>query len=143
MKKDEGKPAAAIFLIALMVFQGLSGLFGGAGLVIDPTGNMLRMPLRWLEGSPFGNYLIPGLILLLVLGVFPLVVSWYLRKPSRNAWLGALITAAGLLVWLAVQISIIGYQPRPPLQLIYAVEALLILAAALIPRVRKYYNKAA
>jgi len=143
LKKDERKPAAAIFLVALMIFQGLSGVFGGAGLVIDPTGNMMRMPLRWLEGSPFGNYLVPGLILLLVLGVFPLVVSWYLRKPSRNAWLGALITAAGLLVWLAVQISIIGYQPRPPLQLIYAVEALLVLAAALIPRVRKYYNKAA
>ena len=140
MKKDEERPAAAIFLIALMVFQGMSGVFGGAGLVIDPTGNMMRMPLRWLEGSPFGNYLVPGIILLLVLGVFPLVVSWYLRKPSRNAWLGALITAGGLLVWLAVQVSIIGYQPRPPLQLIYAVEALLILASALIPRVRKYYN---
>mgnify|MGYP006283868997 FL=1 len=140
MKKDEERPAVAIFLIALMVFQGMSGVFGGAGLVIDPTGNMMRMPLRWLEGSPFGNYLVPGIILLLVLGVFPLVVSWYLRKPSRNAWLGALITAGGLLVWLAVQVSIIGYQPRPPLQLIYAVEALLILASALIPRVRKYYN---
>ena len=86
MKKDEERPAVAIFLIALMVFQGMSGVFGGAGLVIDPTGNMMRMPLRWLEGSPFGNYLVPGIILLLVLGVFPLVVSWYLRKPSRNAW---------------------------------------------------------
>lgn len=143
MNKDTKKPAAACFLISLMVFQGLSGLIGGAGLVIDPTGNLLRIPLRWLEGSPFGDYLIPGLILMLVLGFFPIIVSWYLRKPSRNAWLGAMVTASALLVWLAVEISIVGYHPRPPLQLIYTAEGLLILVTAMMPKVRRYYNKEA
>jgi len=39
-------------LIILMLFQGISGLIGGITLVIDPSGELLQMPLSTLEGSP-------------------------------------------------------------------------------------------
>jgi hypothetical protein len=32
-------------LMALILFQGISGLFGGIALIIDPTGELLQMPL--------------------------------------------------------------------------------------------------
>lgn len=62
-------------LIAGLVFQGLSGLYGGGALVRDPTGVLLQMPPSLLEGSPFVTYCIPGLILFTVLGIGPLIVA--------------------------------------------------------------------
>ncbi len=38
---------------------------------MDPRGGVLQMPVSWLDGSSFHDYLIPGLILLLTLGCSP------------------------------------------------------------------------
>jgi hypothetical protein len=43
-------------LIGLILFQGISGLFGGFALIIDQTGELLQMPLSMLEGSPFDTF---------------------------------------------------------------------------------------
>lgn len=40
-----------------------------------------------------------------------------------------------LLLWLAVQIAVIGYQAEPPLQLIYGIVGAVILATSLAPGV--------
>ncbi len=64
----------SVTLWALMggvVFQGLSGVYGGGALVWDPTGALLQMSLELLSGAPFADYRIPGLILFMVLGVGP------------------------------------------------------------------------
>ncbi len=58
-------------LAFLLFFQVISAFYGGILLVISPGGEKLQMPLTFLEGSPFRNYLLPGLILLVLLGVFP------------------------------------------------------------------------
>lgn len=72
---SDARPAALWTLAAGLVFQGLSGLYGGGALVWDPSGALLQMPLDLLEGSPFTTYRIPGLILFAVLGIGPLVVA--------------------------------------------------------------------
>ena len=76
------RPAGLYLLVALMVLQGLSGGIGGAALVADPSGGLLRMPLTLLEGSPFTSFLVPGLVLLTLLGVLPLGVA---GSPARFA----------------------------------------------------------
>lgn len=38
-------------------------------LVRDPSGSALRLPASLLEGSPFPNFLIPGMFLLAVNGI--------------------------------------------------------------------------
>jgi hypothetical protein len=122
-------------LVALLLFVGLTAIAGGIGLIVDPSGSMLRIPITWIEGSPFNNYLIPGVILLAVLGVFPLAVAYGLRKRLRWSWYGALLVGAMLIVWLAVQVLVVGYQPAPPLQFVYGVAACLILFLSLTPGV--------
>ncbi len=125
--------------MGLIIFQGISGLSGGVGLVLDPTGESLRIPLSWLENSPFDDYLIPALILLIVLGLFPLVVFYGLLKKWSWSWYAALIVGAALIIWIGVEISIIGYHPQPPLQLIYGSLGLIILVFVLMPSVRRFY----
>lgn len=144
MARDTVKrPLRFYFLIAALAFQGLSGLAGGMGLVADPTGRSLGIPLDWLHGSPFDNYLIPGLVLLLALGVFPLAVTYRLRRRRRRSWLAALLVGVMLIIWIAVEILVVGYQPSPPLQLIYGLLGLIIVALVLFPASKQYIDEQA
>jgi len=56
------------------------------------------------------------------------------------SWPAALLPGIALLIWIGVEILVIGYQPQPPLQLIYGLVGLLILAVALLPAVRRFYR---
>ena len=71
--KHTRRPAGVWILLVLLLIQGLGGLAGGLSLTLRPDGSIMKMPLSYLDGSPFSDFLIPGLILLLVLGVLPLV----------------------------------------------------------------------
>ena len=114
-------------LIILMLFQGISGLIGGITLVIDPSGELLQMPLSTLEGSPFETFLIPGIILLTILGIFPMIVFYGLWKNLKRAWMGSLLVSAALIIWISVEIWVVGYHHEPPLQLIYGLLGLIML----------------
>jgi len=138
MTSKKTRPVSAIILMGLIFFQGLSGLAGGIGLVFDPTGKSVSLPIQWLENSPFDDYLIPGLILLIILGIFPLVVSYGLLKKLNWSWFGALLVGVALVIWIGVEIIIIGYKPKPPLQFIYGILGIIILVFVFLPSVRKY-----
>ncbi len=139
MTTKQSRPISDYLLLILVLFQGLSGIAGGIGLVLDPTGASMSIPLRWLEGSPFQTCLIPGIVLFTVLGLFPLVCFVGLLKRSRLAWFGALLIAVALLIWILVEILVIGYQTQPPLQAIYGAVGVLLLLLVLLPSVRKVY----
>jgi hypothetical protein len=123
-----------------MIFQGISGVFGGLGLILDTTGETLNIPLSWLEGSPFTNYLIPGLILFFLLGILPIYIATGLFGNRFLYWRLSLILGIILLIWILVEIIIIGYQPNPPLQLVYGILGVLIVALTLQPKVKNHYR---
>jgi hypothetical protein len=117
--------------IGLEIVLSLGALAGGLALMIGPRGEIIPLPVASLVGSPFDSYFVPGLILFGVLGIGPIVaaaLAW-IRHPL--APLAALITGIGLLIWLAVEIAIIGFATEPPLQPIYLALGLLVVAAGL------------
>jgi CDP-diglyceride synthetase len=140
MANNKSKPASVFILLLLVLFQGLSGLAGGIGLVLDPSGKLLQIPINWLDNSPFNDYMIPGIILLIVLGVFPFITLYRLWVKMKWAWLFAFVLGIALLIWIGVEIIIIGYQPDPPLQLIYGLVGLIILILLFLPSVQYYYK---
>lgn len=78
--------------------------------------NSQVISLQILRGSPFETYFAPGLILFCVLGVGPLaaaLLAW-LRHPL--APIAAVGVGAAPLIWMAVEIAIVGYSNNPPLQ---------------------------
>ena len=145
------RPVSTILLLGALVFQALSGLFGGMMLVLDPSGAMLGTPLELLENTPFTTFLIPGLLLLTVLGAFPAVISYSLWKtPEWKAaerieqlfgehwsWIGSGVVGVALLIWLAVELWMVDYST---LLLIYVFTALAILALTLLPSTRQFYR---
>jgi len=141
MSDKKHKPFKIYLLWALVLFQGLSGIIGGIGLVRDPTGRSLQIPLQWLESSPFENYLVPGLILLIVLGLYPLFIFYGLLKNKNWAWLATLILGIALMIWIGTEIWIIGYHPQPPLQLIYGFTGLIIIILVLLNQANKQGKK--
>jgi len=140
MSESNKRSAVIYILMTLLLFQGLSGLLGGYMLVTDPTGASLGIPLEWLEGSPFGSYLVPGLILLIVLGIFPLAVLNGVRRSRGWSRYGVLAVGGGLVIWLIVEVAVIGYHAEPPFQAIYGAVGLALLALAFMPGVRSYFG---
>jgi hypothetical protein len=101
--------------LALNAFGG--GYYGMAGAK--------DIPLEWLQGSPFNNYFMPSLILFIVVGGYFATASvlCFINHPlqHRATVLSALIS----LIWIAVQVAIIGYVSW--MQPAVAASALLII----------------
>jgi hypothetical protein len=124
-------------LLVLLVVQGLGGLAGGLSLAIAPDGSIMKMSTSLLDGSPFRDFLVPGLILLLVLGVLPLVAAAGLWLRRRWAWYAAFVVGCGLMIWILVEITIIPYDALQP---IFGGVGLLIFIFSLLKPVRRFYG---
>ena len=105
--------------IALEVFLAIGALGGGAALLLGPRGEILPLPVSALAGSPFANYFVPGVILFAIIGLGPLGAALLAWRRHPVAPLLALAVGAALLVWLVVEIAIVGYASNPPLQPLY------------------------
>ncbi|MDF2734865.1 MAG: hypothetical protein K0S97_1488 [Chloroflexota bacterium] len=110
--------------------MGIGALGGGLVLIVAPRGEIMPLPLSALAGSPFETYLGPGLILFTVLGMGPLVAAWLALRRHPLAPFAAFAVGVALLIWVAVEIGIIGYSNEPPLQAIYLVMGAVITVVA-------------
>lgn len=134
------KTFSIYLLIIIMALQGLSGLLGGISLIIDPSGEMIELPSGWLAGSMFQDYLIPGIILLTVLGIFPMLTLIGLINGTKRSLIYARLVGYALVIWIAVEIFIIGYKPEPPLQMIYGILGIIIILLAYSSKVTNFYT---
>ena len=97
-----------IGLGALQAFIALGALGGGFMLVIDPSGGALGVPLNLLEGSPFPDFLIPGMFLLAVNGVGSMIGAGLSFTRRRYAQEIAIVLGAILVAWIVIQVVIIS-----------------------------------
>jgi hypothetical protein len=116
--------------LALEVVLATGALGGGLILMLAPRGEILPLPLSALAGSPFDTYFVPGVILFGVLGFGPLVAARLAWTRNPVAPIAAFVVGAGLLIWVGVEVAIIGYSNEPPLQAIYAILGVAILLVA-------------
>jgi len=139
-------------LVITLAFLAAGALYGGISLMNDPSGESIKLPITFLEGSIFSNYLIPGVILFLTLGFFPLFLIFPLifkprwtiidklnvYKSYHWAWTYTLYTAIMLIIWIDVQIMIL--KTGSILQGTFGLLGVFILILALSPRVKRYYR---
>jgi hypothetical protein len=135
------RPGTVIALTLLMLIQAIGGIPAGLGMVLDPINN-IGMPLSMLEGSPFDDYLIPGLILMIVLGVFPLIVFFGLLLRYRWSWWLSLAVGGGLVIWIATEVALLGYLPGIgiALQIVFGGVGIAILVLTLVQPTRRYFG---
>ena len=97
-----------IVLGALQAFIGLGAMGGGFMLVSDPSGSALGLPLSFLDGSPFADFLIPGIFLLAVNGVGSMIAAGLSFTRRRYAQEIAIVLGAILVTWIVIQVVIIS-----------------------------------
>ncbi len=107
-EKGKKSRCLAFGLGCLQMFIGLGGAAGGFGLVTDPSGKNLGFHVDLLSKSPFSDYLIPGLILLVVIGLGSLAGGVLSIVRYRHAGEIAAVSGAFLMIWIVVQVWWIG-----------------------------------
>ncbi|HRD43877.1 MAG TPA: hypothetical protein PLN30_08980, partial [Ferruginibacter sp.] len=68
-----------------------------------------NVPTEWLKGSPFRNYFIPGLVLFALVGGSALFAAITVFRKNRISRYAAFSCGIIILLWLMVQVAIIGY----------------------------------
>jgi hypothetical protein len=143
------RPLLLYFLCLLHLFTGLSALGGGGMLIIRPDGSLLGMNTSFLKGTPFTTYLLPGWILLVLLGILPVLTAsglflrptWTwpdtlnLYKDRHWSWALSIYVGVILIGWITIQITMIPYFWLQPALLC---TGLLMLILSLLPSVMKH-----
>lgn len=144
------RPFEIYILSFLILFLSVGAIYGGGSLIVAPSGSLLKMEESWLEKLPFPDFLIPGIILFLFLGIFPLIglIGLFIRKENRIlnsinvyndkfwGWTYSLYAGIISLVWIISQQLLTAYFILQPL---IAGVGLLVVIFALMPRVQKYF----
>jgi hypothetical protein len=125
-----------IIAICLLIFNAISALGGGFMLIIDPTGQLIELPISFLDNTPFQNYFIPGVILFIFNGLMSLVIA--VLAFLKFKYYPHLFVVQGVIlsVWLSVQIILIQTFFPPMHITCYAVAFGLILVGALHLRMK-------
>ncbi len=146
------RPITIWVLFFWLFLLALGGLYGGIAMLLDPSGSLLQMT-EVLPLLPVKDYILPGLFLLGVMGVFPLFLLYGLLirpkglldksiiSPARyhRAWTGTVVLGILLAIWLFIQGILIGFQW--PIQYLTAINGLLIMLFAFLPSVRRFYHQ--
>jgi len=105
----------------LLLFLAINA-FGGGYYGMTGAKNV---PAEWLKGSPFHNYFIPGFLLFVFVGGSALLAAIFVFREHHMARTAAFTCGVIVLLWLIVQVTIIGYVSW--MQPTTAIAAILIL----------------
>jgi hypothetical protein len=105
----------------LLAFLALNAFGGGVYGMMGAEG----VPAEMLKGSPFSSYLVPSIVLFVVVGGSMLASSVLVFRRWRHAQWAVALSMGIVFVWLAVQVSIIGYTSW--LQPAVAIAAIIVL----------------
>jgi len=146
------RPIGLLFLIFIQVLLAFNAIYGGGSLIIAPDGTLLGLKKEWISGTPFPDFLIPGVLLFLFMGIFPIItlVGLFRKNTSKLfdglnlypdkywGWTFSLYSGITCITWIVVQQLLTDYFILQP---IICGTGLLIVILTLLPRVQKYYTK--
>lgn len=145
-----GRSPALYALIVLLAVLSIAGLVGGLSLIGDRTGASIAADPTWLEGTPVDDFLLPGIFLALVYGVFGLaligglwtrasfgpLVAFDRAAGHIWSWWGAVALGVVLVAWIVYELFVIPEMIW--LQPALAGMGLAIVMVAMTPSVRAY-----
>jgi hypothetical protein len=89
----------------LLLFVALNAFGGGYYGLSGAPG----VPTAWLDGSPFKDYFVPSLVLLVSVGGSCLIAAVAVFAGFQVSRAGALIAGSIVIGWIVVQVGVIGY----------------------------------
>jgi hypothetical protein len=121
---------ARTIALVLLFFLGISALISGIFMVTGPSGTGMGLPLELLDHTPFEDFLIPGILLALFMGILSLIIAILVLKNHRlQAWM-IMFQGAVLAIWLSAEIIMHVFYAL--LTLPYYLVAILLLGCGLV-----------
>ena len=71
-------------------------------LISDPSGGKFEWSMDLLNGTPFNSFLIPGIVLLIANGLFPIFVAVITVLKKSYAHTLILLQGVIIIIWLSV-----------------------------------------
>ena len=101
------RPTAIKVLIIIELFIAILGLATGLSLLSDPSGKALGLDVL-KDKIPFQNFTLLGLWFVGPYGLLPALLAYGLYTGKNWAWKPALYLAIIEVVWVLVQIPMVG-----------------------------------
>lgn len=121
-------PAILWLLLAVLGQLSVRALIGGTALLMRPSGEIISLSTGPLDGTPFRDFLVPGIMLFVVFGVVPAVVCYALYTRRWWGWATGVGVAVAMLIWVLVEVAV-GFD-RPTIYLnLGTAGAILVLAS--------------
>ena len=150
MKKKRPFPLYLLCLLHLLL--SVSALAAGYSFITDPDGSGLGINLSYLNRTPFTSFFLPGLILFVFNGLFPLFIliglffqpKWKFAGilniyPEKHwSWTYSLYSGIILISWIAIQITMVEYFILQPACIGIG---LIILILTQLPSIQKYFSQ--
>jgi hypothetical protein len=146
----------SILLIVLLVALAGGGFYGGISFLIDPLqqNNTMNVPLSMLDGLFIHDFVLPGLFLLAVMGILPLLAAfglafrpaWHWTDPLNGwthrhwSWTLACAVAVLLVLWLGFEIALMGTHLYPP-QIGTGILGIWLLILVWLPPLQRLYHQ--
>ncbi len=126
--------ATAKITVGLEIVLASGALVCGTMLFLSPDGTSMRMPTSLLRYSGFTSFRVPGAILFVVNGLFPLISAAAVLR--RNALAPATVVAVGVLLsgWIGVQVLLLRAFSAPLHGSYFVLGLVLVLLGAILRR---------
>ncbi|MBN2281762.1 MAG: hypothetical protein JXQ65_14365 [Candidatus Marinimicrobia bacterium] len=92
----------------LQSFVALGAIPSGVLFLLAPDGSKIGLSLDILHNSPFTDFFIPGLFLLMVNGLFNLAGAFLSFFKSKYCGFGGIGLGIFLIIWILIQVYYIG-----------------------------------
>ena len=109
MKKQIREKKLYTGLGILQLFISVAAIPAGLGFILDPSGGNLAMTTDLIQDSPFGSYLIPGIILFTVNGIGSLLGSFVSFYKHNSAGVLSMVLGLALIIWIIAQVYWMGF----------------------------------
>jgi hypothetical protein len=116
-------------LFILVAFLALSTVVAALLLMSVPDGSLLSLTTDILKGSVFKDFVLPGLLLMIFVGVINLLALFYNLINHKLKYNLSIAGGAMILVWMVIQYSII--QQAFWLDLVYVLVGLSVIFISL------------
>lgn len=109
----------------LLLFNGLTAIYGGGNLVAFPDGHTLGLDIHMFEYRIFKSFLLPGILLLILNGAGSFtVILMMLYKYRKYHWM-VMTQGAVLTLWILIQMILM--QRILPVQMLYGYIGLALM----------------
>lgn len=118
-----------IIIIFILFVVGITALLTGLALMSSPDGNLVGLNFSVLKSTPFKDFLIPGLLLFVFVGLVNILALFYQVVNNTKRYYWALTAGIITVIWITAQYLFVGQLLQ--LDIAYFLAAFILICIAI------------